>query len=153
MTADATATYAEVSVLMANTAIGVASDKMLGADDVEFQKQDQQQVANPANLPVVLKENAVGGINRVMRICIIVIYFTLIYGVGFFMISLVGQSTYNAILALLSIPFFAMTWALPNDNNNHDLWWWQRWGRAKVILMASLTCFSFNCLLSMYTAV
>jgi hypothetical protein len=103
-------------------------------------KQVQQQAAGPADLPLVVEENAVGGINRVVRILITFILYILSVGVWFFMFRLLGKITTCAILYLLHIYNLARSWTLqPNENNNPDLWWWQRWGRTKVILMAMQT--------------
>jgi hypothetical protein len=144
MTADAATTEdVGVSVLVADTAIGVASDMMLGGNDVEFQKQVQQQAAGPADLPVVVEENAARGIGRgVVRILIMVILVILGVGVWFFMFRLLGNFTTYAILNLFLTYNMARTWIFhfqPNENDNPDQWWWQRWGRTKVILMATHT--------------
>ncbi len=141
MTADAATTDVGVSVLVADTAIGVASDMMLCGNDVEFQKQVQQQESDPADLPIVVEQNAVGGINRVVRIILITFIIVILSsGVGFFMFRLLGKFTTYAILNLLHIYNLARTWtSQPNENNNPDLWWWQRRGRTKVILMATHT--------------
>jgi hypothetical protein len=135
MTADAMTTDARVSALVADTAVCAASDIMFGADDIEFQNRDRQQAAN-LPVAVVVEESAIGGINWVWRLIYTTIFALLSFGVAFSMVRFFGTFAY-----MILTPIYIYAWALylPNNGNNHDSWWWRRWGWSKVIIIAMQT--------------